>query len=82
MDLGSPWIRAKGGVPRGFVFGAGLLYHDTLQRNNPNLHLERRDNPIWCQDEFDKLSEDDELPVEEDHTCPMILLMAQGKRML
>ena len=83
MDLGSPRVpETHGGVHGGVVFEAELLYHDTLQRNNPNMHMDMRENPMWCYEEFDDVSEDDEPPEEEDPTCPTILLTAQEKRML
>ena len=45
-------------------------YRDTLQRNNPNITFETRDNPIWVAEEQEYLSEDDEPDEDEDHLCP------------
>ena len=79
IDLGSLQVREtqEGGVHGGFVYRAGLSYRDTLQRNNPNLHMEMRENPIWCPGEHDDVLEDDELPAKEDPPCPTILLTAE-----
>lgn len=55
---------------------------DTLQRNNPNLTFNTRDNPIWTDADYDDLMEDDEPSENEDPTCPTILLTAAEKRML
>lgn len=62
--------------------GRPTLYRDNLQRNNPNLHFETRDNPAWTEEPLDDMSEDDEAPEDEDPTCLMILLTAAGKRLL
>ena len=59
-----------------------MTHRDTLQRNNPNLHIEMGENPMWDFREYDDVLEDDELPAEDDPTCPTILLTAQEKRML
>lgn len=77
-DLGSPRIREtpEGEGQGGFVFGAGITYRDTLQRNNPNLHMEMGENPMWDFREYDDVLEDDEQPTEDDPTCSTILLTA------
>jgi len=50
-----------------------------IQQNNPNLHFEMRDNPIWSIGSYDNVSEDDEAPKVEDPTCSTVLLTAQEK---
>ncbi|KAJ8434625.1 hypothetical protein Cgig2_033111 [Carnegiea gigantea] len=71
-------------IPNTGILGVerGTSYRDTLQCNNPNLHFETRENPIWEDDGRDNVSEDDEPPEEEDPMCPMILLTAAKKRIL
>ena len=59
-----------------------VSYKDTLQRNNPNLTFETRDNPIWMVDDPDDISDDDAPEDEEDPLCPTILLTAADKRLL
>ena len=59
-----------------------ISYRDTLQRNNPNLNLDMRENPIWMKATYEELSDDDEPPLEDEPTCPTILLTAAEKRML
>jgi len=44
--------------------------------------MDMRDNPFWYSREYDDVSEDDEPLVEDDPTCPTILLTAQEKWML
>ena len=48
VELGSPNI-SKTAPPISDMVGEGrtLSYTDTLQRNNPNLNFETRENPIW-----------------------------------
>jgi len=53
-----------------------------LQRNNPNLTFETRDNPIWMADAEADTSDDDEPVEEEDPLCPTIRLTAAEKRVL
>ncbi|KAJ8439331.1 hypothetical protein Cgig2_022468 [Carnegiea gigantea] len=60
----------------------GVSYRDSLQRNNPNLVFETRDNPIWSADYLWENPKDDDPPEYDDPTCPTILLMAQDKRVL
>ncbi|KAJ8448997.1 hypothetical protein Cgig2_004052 [Carnegiea gigantea] len=83
MELGSPSIpeskeEVVGGVRQ------PISYRDTLQKNNPNLNLDIRHNPIWdkVDTEYDHVFEDDEPPLEDDPTCPTILLTTAEKRML
>ena len=61
--------------------GMGHLvsYRDTLQRNNPNLTFEMRDNPIWMVDDQDDISDDDVPEDDDDPLCPTILLTAVEK---
>jgi len=76
MDVSSP--RAPLAAPTVNV----VSYRDTLQRNNPNLTFETRDNPIWLADPHEEDSDDD-VPVEEDDPlCPTILLTAAEKKAL
>ena len=83
MDLGTLRVpKTQGGVHWGFIFGVGLSYREMLQRNNPNLCMEMREKPIWCSNEYDDVSEDNEPLEEEDCRCPTILLIAQEQRML
>ncbi|KAJ8435311.1 hypothetical protein Cgig2_026403 [Carnegiea gigantea] len=60
----------------------GISYRDSLQRNNPNLVSETRENPMWSADYYWEQLEDDEPPEFDDPTCPTILLTAQEKRIL
>ena len=62
--------------------GRVVSYRDTLQRNNPNLTFETRDNPIWMVDDHDDISDDDVPREDEDPLCPTILLTAAEKRLL
>ena len=59
-----------------------VSYRDTLQRNNPNLHFDTRDNPIWVDTTAEDSSNDDEAMGEDDPLCPTILLTAAEKRAL
>ncbi|KAJ8423230.1 LOW QUALITY PROTEIN: hypothetical protein Cgig2_027656 [Carnegiea gigantea] len=60
--------------------GRMISYGDTLQRNNPDLHFETRENPVWEAEGGGDVSEDDKAPEAEDPTCPTILLIAAEKR--
>ena len=78
MDASSPRVpkTPKGGVTGAMIFGDGMSHHDTLQRKNPNLHLEMRDNLVWCRRDYDEVFEDEKPPEEEDPTCPMVLVLS------
>ena len=52
-----------------------VSYRDTLQRNNPNLTFETRDNPIWMADDHEVVSDDDAPEDEDDPLCPTIYLL-------
>ncbi|KAJ8422018.1 hypothetical protein Cgig2_007568 [Carnegiea gigantea] len=83
LESGSPNVPET--VPLNpLMVGTGRVasYRDTLQRNNPNLEFETRENPIWDADGFDAASEDDEPPEEDDPTCLTILLTTAEKQML
>jgi len=83
MELGSPSshiIERDARTPP--EAGHPPSYRDTLQRNNPNITFETRDNPIWVADEQEYLLEDDELEEDEDPLCPTILLTAAEKKVL
>ncbi|KAJ8421453.1 hypothetical protein Cgig2_005311 [Carnegiea gigantea] len=90
IELGSPNVPGNCTFkPIGDGREQGVCYRDALQRNNPNLNFETRDNPIWETEGWDDVSEDDEPPEEDDEppeeddpTCPMILLTAAEKRLL
>ena len=62
--------------------GQAVSYRDTLQRNNPNLTFETRDNPIWMEDDHNVMSDDDVLGKDDDPLCPTILLTAAEKKLL
>ena len=83
MEPGSPGRAATGrGVPNQTEERIPISYRDTLQRNNPNLTFETRDNPMWVA-EIQTIESDDDEPVEdEDPLCPTILLTAEEKRAL
>ena len=51
-------------------------YRDTLQWNNPNISSNVVQNSHWEDDGvgFEAISDDDEPPVEDDPTCPTIML--------
>jgi len=57
-------------------------YRDTLQRNNPNIMFETRDNPIWVADDQAYGSGDDEPTEDDDPLCPTIRLTAAEKKLL
>lgn len=57
-------------------------YRDTLQKNNPNLEFETRDNPMWLDNADTEVSDDDEPVEDDDPICPTILLTTAEKRML
>jgi len=59
-----------------------ISYRDTLQRNNPNLTFDTRDNPIWVDTPYENTSDDDVLLEEDDPLCPTILLSAEEKKAL
>ena len=83
MELGSHRIfetREEGaGEPR---HERPISYRDTLQKNNPNMNMDMRDNLIWAEANYDDVSKDDEPSTEDDPTCPTILLTSTEKRML
>ena len=62
--------------------GRIVSYRDTLQRNNPNLTFETRDNPIWMIEDHDDISDDDVPADDDDPLCPTILLTAAEKKLL
>ena len=52
MEIGSPSRQETEGEGRNQPgVGHPLLYRDTLQRNNPNITFETRDNPMWMAEE-------------------------------
>jgi len=53
-----------------------------LQRNNPNLNFDTRDNSIWVDADYGDPTEDDKPTENEDLTYPTILLTLTEKRML
>jgi len=53
-----------------------------VQQNNPHLNFLARVNPIWESDPYCDVSDDDEVPDEDDPTCPTIVLTAEEKRQL
>ena len=83
MDIGSP--RAQEEMQDG-QHHSGIApptsYRDTLQRNNPDLTFETRDNPMWIDDNQGIESEDDEPVENDDPLCPTITLTANEKKML
>ena len=83
MDIGSPHAQEDmqddqhhTGIAR------PISYRDTLQRNNPNLTFETRDNPMWIDENQGIESEDDEPVEDDDPLCPTITLTAEEKKML
>ena len=83
MDTDSPTARESGlPVQQNPFSGRTASYCDTLQRNNPYLVFETKDNPIWVDNDNADVSDDDEFVGEDDRTCPTILLTAEEKRML
>jgi len=83
MELGSPRTSAtgrEGQIQPGM--GHPISYRDTLQRNNPNLTFETRDNPMWVADTQDIVLDDDEPVDDEDPLCPTILLTVAEKKIL
>ena len=83
MDLESPRAQEEGqhDQPRSGVTSP-ISYRDTLQRNNPNLTCETRDNPMWLDDIHDIESDNDEPVENEDPLCPTIILTAAEKKAL
>jgi len=75
MEIGS----SSHGTPEGVTPPS---YRDTLQRNNPNITFETRDNPIWVADDSSYESGDDEPIADDDPLCPTICLTAAEKRIL
>jgi len=83
MDTGSPIQRAPEQNMRTVLTGGnGPSYRDTLQRNNPNLYFDMRDNPIWAEQEIEDNSDDDAPEDDDDPLCPTIRLSAAEKRAL
>ena len=83
MDTGSPkLVHLTPGGPSHTLQGPPPSYRDTLQRNNPNLTFETRDNPIWVDEGNGDTSDDDEPMAEDDPLCPTILLTAAEKKAL
>ena len=78
MDIGSPRQEESAQQETRRL----ISYRETLQRNNPNLTFETRDNPIWMADTEADTSDDEEPAEEEDPLCPTIRLTAAEKRVL
>ncbi|KAJ8437486.1 hypothetical protein Cgig2_007463 [Carnegiea gigantea] len=78
--LGSPHVpETLPSSEEGNALQRPTSYRDTLQRNNPNLSFDTRENPVWEDTSAGDVSEDDEPPEEDDLTCPTILLTAAKK---
>ncbi|KAJ8439289.1 hypothetical protein Cgig2_016837 [Carnegiea gigantea] len=83
VDLRSPYVPETSPLSPNRARGERTIsYRDTLQWNNPNLSFETRENPIWDTVGCEDVSKDDEPPVDDDPTCPMILLSTTEKQLL
>ncbi|KAJ8434946.1 hypothetical protein Cgig2_012972 [Carnegiea gigantea] len=83
VDLRSPYVPETSPLSPDRARGERTIsYRDTLQRNNPNLSFETRENPIWDAVGCEDVSEDDEPPVDDDLTGPTILLSTMEKQLL
>jgi len=83
MELGSPRVlETQEEMERDHAHIQPISYRDTLQKNNPNLNLDMRDNPIWVEKQIMTMSLKTMSHRPRKPTCPTILLTSAEKRML
>ncbi|KAJ8435727.1 hypothetical protein Cgig2_017706 [Carnegiea gigantea] len=83
MELGSPRVlETQEEMERDHLYIRPISYRNTLQKNNPNLNIDMRDNPIWANVNYGDVAKDDEPSAEEGPTCPTILLTTKEETAL